>query len=185
MRSQHLFERLQKCAQRKAGPAGCILLLLLLLGGSWAAAQEVKGPKRLPDVKITECGTCHTQGSPLPKEHASVAGMALKECRECHANASPMTLTGKLPLSHLHQLAGTSCAQCHADVKNPEPVPASACMKCHDVEKLSGATENVKPSNPHDSPHYGKKSDCNLCHHQHEKSENYCSQCHSFKFNVP
>jgi uncharacterized paraquat-inducible protein A len=27
---------------------------------------------------------------------------------------------------------------------------------------------------------------CNLCHHQHEKSENYCAQCHSnFDFKVP
>lgn len=164
---------------------GCGLLLLLMLGGSWATAQENKGPLRIPDAKITDCGTCHTQGSPLPKEHPRVAGMALKECRDCHASASPMALAGKLPLSHLHQLAGTTCARCHADVKNPEPAPASECLKCHDMDKVSAATGKVKPSNPHDSPHYGKKSDCNLCHHQHEKSENYCAQCHSFKFNVP
>jgi len=43
----------------------------------------------------------------------------------------------------------------------------------------------VKPSNPHTSPHYGMSLDCNLCHHQHAKSENYCSQCHKFDFKVP
>ena len=32
------------------------------------------------------------------------------------------------------------------------------------------------------APHNG---DCILCHLQHEKSENYCAQCHNFKFVVP
>jgi hypothetical protein len=168
--------------------AGALVLgafLLLLALGTGAAAQDKPGPKRLPDAKITECASCHTQGAPLPKDHASVAGMDLKACRECHAAGSPMSLVGKVPLSHLHQLAGTTCAKCHADVKNPEPVPAAACLQCHDMDKVAETTAKVKPSNPHDSPHYGKKSDCNLCHHQHEKSENYCAQCHSFPFNVP
>ncbi|MBW2098891.1 MAG: cytochrome c3 family protein [Deltaproteobacteria bacterium] len=32
--------------------------------------------------------------------------------------------------------------------------------------------------NPHNSPHYGADLDCNFCHHQHSKSENFCAQCH-------
>jgi len=58
-------------------------------------------------------------------------------------------------------------------------------MGCHDTEAISAATEKMTPANPHNSPHYGKQSDCNLCHHQHEKSENYCARCHKFDFNVP
>jgi hypothetical protein len=27
--------------------------------------------------------------------------------------------------------------------------------------------------------------DCGLCHHQHSKSENFCSQCHGWKYLVP
>jgi hypothetical protein len=53
------------------------------------------------------------------------------------------------------------------------------------MEKVSAATASVKPTNPHNSPHYGKNADCNLCHHQHEKSENYCTQCHKFDFKLP
>ena len=148
-------------------------------------AQEGKGPKRLAEAKITDCAACHTGANPLPKEHPPVAGMALKACQDCHAAKSPMALVGKLPLSHVHQLAGVGCAQCHVDVKDAQQPPAADCMKCHDAEKVAAATDAVKPHNPHDSPHYGRKSDCNLCHHQHEKSENYCSQCHSFKYTTP
>lgn len=50
---------------------------------------------------------------------------------------------------------------------------------------LTASTAGVKPTNPHNSPHYGKHADCNLCHHQHEKSENYCTQCHKFDFKLP
>jgi hypothetical protein len=53
------------------------------------------------------------------------------------------------------------------------------------MDKVSEKTSKMKPTNPHNSPHYGKKADCNLCHHQHEASENYCSTCHKFEFKVP
>ncbi len=42
--------------------------------------------------------------------------------------------------------------------------------------RLAAKTANLKPKNPHDSPHYGK---------QHAKSENDCAQCHKFGFKVP
>jgi hypothetical protein len=163
----------------------CFLFVVFLISASQLAAQQNEAPKRFPDAKITDCSACHGAKSPLPKDHPDPASMNLKACRECHAKGSPTSLSGKLPLSHVHQLAGNTCASCHADPKKPEAVPAKDCLKCHDMEKVSAATAEVKPSNPHNSPHYGKNSDCNLCHHQHEKSENYCSQCHSFKFDVP
>ncbi len=88
-------------------------------------------------------------------------------------------------LAHTHAEKGVPCAACHADPAKAEPVDAQTCMQCHDPEKVSAATATLKPANPHNSPHYGKEADCNLCHHAHEKSENYCAQCHQFKFNVP
>ena len=172
------------CRWWRAWSALCALALMLLVGGT-LVAQEAAVPKRFPDAKASDCAACHGKRSPLPQDHPEVAGMELKACRECHAAGSPQTLVGKLPLAHIHQLSGVGCAGCHGDVKSPEAVPAKDCLKCHDMEKVATQTAGAKPSNPHDSPHYGKNSDCNLCHHQHEKSENYCSQCHNFRFVVP
>jgi Cytochrome c3 len=95
------------------------------------------------------------------------------------------TWTNSSFLAHVHQTKGLNCAACHADPKNPEPVEADTCMRCHNPEKVAAATEKMAPANPHNSPHYGKQADCNLCHHQHEKSEDYCAKCHKFNFNVP
>jgi hypothetical protein len=44
---------------------------------------------------------------------------------------------------------------------------------------------NTKPTNPHTSPHYGTDLDCNLCHHQHAASEDYCAYCHDYDFKTP
>jgi hypothetical protein len=30
-----------------------------------------------------------------------------------------------------------------------------------------------------------KDADCNLCHHQHGRSEDDCAQCHQFECRVP
>lgn len=88
-------------------------------------------------------------------------------------------------LSGTHIKKSVACAGCHADVQPPEPVAAATCIGCHDVDEVVAKTADVKPTNPHTSPHYGKKADCNLCHHQHEASENYCLSCHNFQFKVP
>ena len=98
------------------------------------------------------------------------------------AQDTPQTLG---MLSGVHIQKGVGCAGCHANPKAPEPVQAVTCMGCHDVEAVAAKSASVKPTNPHTSPHYGKKADCNLCHHQHEVSENYCSTCHKFEFKVP
>ncbi len=145
-------------------------------------AQE---PKRLPEAKPSDCAACHVGKSPLPKDHVATTDLTIKDCEGCHAKDLSTTLTGKLPLSHVHQLRGVTCGKCHDDVNSPEPVAKGKCMNCHDMDKVAAITAGVKPTNPHTSPHYGKKSDCNLCHHQHEKSENYCLQCHKFEFRLP
>jgi len=111
-----------------------------------------------------------------------VADLVWSDCRACHAKGQATSLAGKLPLSHVHQLSGINCEKCHGDLKKPGHVPFDICTGCHDMAELGAATVQVKPANPHESPHYGEYSDCNLCHHQHRKSENNCLQCHSFNF---
>ena len=90
-------------------------------------------------------------------------------------------------LGKLHTSMGVTCAQCHENATKPEPVTMEKCLSCHgDTQKLAKKTANVKPRNPHDSRHYGTEADCNLCHHQHRKSENFCLPCHQrFDFVVP
>ena len=59
------------------------------------------------------------------------------------------------------------------------------CTQCHATVTLVAKTKNVKPQNPHVSPHYQDQLECTNCHHMHEESENFCGQCYDFKFKVP
>lgn len=81
-----------------------------------------------------------------------------------------------------HKENDLSCTDCHT--KSPEEaVPTAQCLTCHELpegrELYHGAPV------PHDSPHYGPEVDCALCHYEHQKSENYCNNCHDFDFQVP
>ena len=112
--------------------------------------------------------------------------MKWQDCKACHVQEGKNTLAGKLPLMHAHQLSGVSCDKCHVDVTKPAPVAAKTCTGCHAPEKVALATAELTPTNPHNSPHYGQDSDCNMCHHQHSKSVNACENCHGeFEFKVP
>lgn len=171
-----------------AGARGRGAIIVAVLGlalASSAPAQDAGKAQLLPGAAGTDCATCHAGNNPLPSTHPPIAGKKLGDCAGCHAPGTARDLSGVMPLFHAHLLSGLACGACHADPKNPEPAAASTCMGCHDPDKVAAATAAMKPTNPHNSPHYGKKSDCNLCHHQHEKSENYCSQCHKFDFKVP
>ena len=89
-------------------------------------------------------------------------------------------------LGKKHAGMGITCAQCHGEVKKKQAVPMIICLNCHDTKKLAEKTAQAKPNNPHQNRHYGTEGDCNLCHHQHKKSENFCLPCHArFKFVVP
>jgi hypothetical protein len=90
-------------------------------------------------------------------------------------------------LGKLHAGRGIECAECHEDAKNPETPSMLKCVDCHgETTKLAEKTANAKPRNPHENRHYGTEADCNLCHHQHKKSENFCLPCHQrFDFVVP
>ncbi len=164
---------------------GCLAIMVAMLATFASAAPAQGKPKLLPSAKPSDCAACHGKVSPLPKGHVALANKALADCRACHPKGSATALSGKLPLSHTHQLAGVTCKSCHVNPRKPAAVKADKCLTCHAGEAIFAATAQVKPANPHGSPHYGKESDCSLCHHAHEKAENYCTQCHNFEFKVP
>ncbi len=158
-----------------------ILILFLVLGTAWVVGAA---PKLLSNAKPGDCKACHGDQKVLPDGHAKIEGMTWKECQNCHT-PKQQNLLGKIPASHVHLLGGVTCVQCHGKGQ-PKAVEMATCVKCHgSPDDLAKKTANVKPENPHTSPHYGTTLDCNLCHHQHAKSENYCNQCHTFDYKVP
>ena len=156
--------------------------VFLVAGFSQAVSAA---PKLLPKAKAGDCGACHGKEKVLPDKHPDTKAMNWAGCKACH-NEGKMSLVGKLPGGHVHQLTGVTCTSCHGTAKAPEAIGMDKCVACHGpTEKLAEKTAKVKPENPHTSPHYGTTLDCNLCHHQHAKAENFCSQCHKFDFKVP
>jgi len=141
-------------------------------------------PKKIINAKPGYCIQCH-ENKVLPDGHKDTEKMGLKDCIICHNSTKKGNLKTKLTGSHFHMLSGIGCDDCHGNNEIKNSVEYDKCINCHDVDKLVEKTKNLKPENPHTSPHYGKNLDCNLCHHQHSKSENYCNQCHNFNFIVP
>lgn len=155
------------------------LFLFAAIGNSYAA------PKNMATAKPGNCGACHGKEKVLPQGHEDTKNMIYEGCTTCHTKTEKTNLQGKMPGSHLHRLQGITCEKCHGKAKKPITVKMDQCLTCHNAEKMAEKTAKVKPENPHTSPHYGTTLDCTLCHHQHAKSENYCSQCHKFDFVVP
>jgi hypothetical protein len=162
-----------------AALVACALLVLTTLFAAGADAAPQRNAKARPG----DCVACHKADKVLPAGHPATKDMKLDACLGCHAPKSGQALATRIPGGHLHMLRGVTCAQCHGKGK-PAEVPMDKCASCHDTSKVSAATATLK-YNPHGSPHYGKDMDCNLCHHQHGKSENYCAQCHKFELRVP
>ncbi|MFU0841211.1 MAG: Cytochrom-c3-2 domain-containing protein [Burkholderia sp.] len=89
-------------------------------------------------------------------------------------------------LADRHVAKGIQCASCHGpDAKNPKEPTIETCTQCHPTKALVEKTKDVKPTNPHVSPHYKDQLDCINCHHGHEEPEVFCDQCHQFGFKVP
>lgn len=168
-----------------------LFLVAVFAGGLDAATKDKKASaskSKTVEVKAWDCAGCHKDKKVIPDNHVAIKDMPYEGCLVCHipGEGNAGTLKTKIPGSHFHALKGVNCAQCHGKVKKPEPVQMSKCISCHgETEKLAKKTEKVKPQNPHESPHYGTSADCNLCHHQHAKSENFCAQCHKFDYVVP
>ena len=57
-------------------------------------------------------------------------------------------------LADRHAKLGFKCETCHAGQATPSEPPMEACTGCHQIEALVEKTKNVKPTNPHVSPHY-------------------------------
>lgn len=84
-----------------------------------------------------------------------------------------------------HAAKGVACASCHGE-KNEVTYPSiEQCSKCHNPAEMEAKTKDMKPANPHVSPHYGNQLDCANCHVQHAEPVNFCDQCHTFGFKVP
>lgn len=84
-----------------------------------------------------------------------------------------------------HVQKGVKCEACHGANKEVQYPSIDQCKQCHNPKEVAEKTKNVKPQNPHVSPHYGNELDCALCHVQHQATADYCAQCHSFGFKTP
>lgn len=135
------------------------------------------------------CLACHAAGEEvLPESHPPTIGMDLEGCLACHVDDTPLTLHGAMPLSHQHMLAGVTCADCHGEenVAAPAPMSTEQCLVCHGpLEALGALTADVKPTNPHITPHGPTFAQCDLCHQVHQPSQNFCADCHDFEYVVP
>lgn len=160
-----------------------LFVLLLLVAG--LASGSLAAPKRIPTAKAGDCAACHGSERVLPEGHGDTKAINYQGCLPCHEKTGKGSLRTKVPGSHVHNLAAVTCEKCHGKGKKPEAIEMKQCVACHNPGKLVEKTAKVKPENPHTSPHYGDSLDCNLCHHQHGKSENYCNQCHTLNFVVP
>lgn len=162
------------------------LMALILVFAATSGVSVLAAPKKLETAKAGDCAACHGTDKVLPQGHAPTAGMTGEACLGCHQKGSPLALRMKMPLSHFHQLQGVTCQKCHGNTKTPAALSTEQCLACHgSMEKVAARTAKVKPNNPHASPHGKTYIACDLCHHQHAKSENFCAQCHDFKFAVP
>lgn len=159
--------------------------LFLFLLVAIIASNGFAVPKKVPTAKPGDCTACHGDQKVLHSDHPDTTPMKRADCLSCHQKASRGSLHAKMTGSHTHNFAGVTCEKCHGKAQKRQAVEMAKCVTCHNPTKLVEKTSKVKPENPHTSPHYGDSLDCNLCHHQHGKSENYCNQCHKFDFQVP
>ncbi len=162
--------------------AGCSLTIV---------ASSSDQPKKFEDAKPGDCTACHGNTTVLPAGHDNTIDMGLSQCDTCHkANSNKgdkkaPVIRGKIPLGHLHLLSDVSCTDCHGTSGPAAALTRQECYSCHDsLEEIISRTEAVIP-NPHDN-HYGE-TDCDLCHKQHTKPENFCNQpgCHNYDYVVP
>jgi hypothetical protein len=172
--------------RERAIPFGVALLTAAL---TFAFAIQLSAePQRLEKVAPGDCAACHAQGNGLPPAHIKTDKMDWAQCKNCHkAEAGkaekPAILWGILPLGHIHLLSGISCTDCHGMARPAQPPETPKCLSCHSDYRNAALQVNKTLPHPHDS-HMGDL-DCELCHHQHLKSENFCSQCHWWKYLVP
>lgn len=160
------------------------LFLLFLLSCSVREIDKTASVEAPATPKPGDCAACHMDKEVLPQGHVNTSDMRGNNCVSCHKPGTG-SLRTKIPLSHMHKLEGLSCKECHEDPSSAKAIDSKVCQGCHnDTGVLIEAAKEL-PINPHFSPHEGKISDCNKCHHQHKKSENACANCHGMEYKVP
>ncbi|MBN2419228.1 MAG: cytochrome c3 family protein [Deltaproteobacteria bacterium] len=158
--------------------------MLFTVSCSVSEIKETADTGTPASLKPGDCISCHDEKKVLPDDHVDTKGMKGSDCGSCH-QPEGLSLWTKIPLSHIHQLAGISCNECHEDPASPEPADTAVCGKCHgDTQALIKAASELH-INPHFSPHDGKTPACNKCHHVHKSSENQCAGCHGLEYKVP
>ena len=157
------------------------LIVLLLLFFQGLGSARVGMPENLWGGN---CSACHKSDSVLPEGHPDPKLLRSGECDKCHI-ANGIRTRGKLPLGHVHLLNGVDCDDCHENPKAAKPLLSDQCLLCHETrDDVAARTAGADP-NPHDSPHYGKDLDCELCHHMHKKPDDFCVQCHNWDYRIP
>lgn len=161
-----------------------LFTIFLLLGQIVGWSADIASIMRIEGVEPGDCKGCHRTQMVQPLKHVDTKGMESSVCAECHKEGYT-SLRAKIPLGHIHLLNGISCKECHSNPNGVKALSTDDCLDCHDSrEKMAEATSDLDP-NPHNSPHYGTSLDCELCHKQHGRSENFCSQCHDWGMQVP
>lgn len=168
--------------EKNGGLIGILSCFFIIYGCATGVALTAK-PPLLQRVRAGECNVCHESKGKVPQGHVATKGLNLQQCLDCHIKDSPR-FVNTLPLSHSHLLSGVSCQDCHDNPESPEAVGSDICISCHEIGGLVEKTKDNKEANPHDS-HYGPELDCDLCHHVHIASENFCNQCHEYTFVIP
>jgi fumarate reductase flavoprotein subunit len=82
-----------------------------------------------------------------------------------------------------HVGAGLACNSCHSESPPSKQPDSAVCMTCHGSYPQIAAKTATDEPNPHAS-HLGDIP-CTNCHHIHQASVIYCSQCHSFDMTPP
>lgn len=164
---------------RRAG-RGLILVFALMLGvwGSGVLSQAAPA--------ISDCASCHEGEAVLSPNHPPTVGMSWDDCASCHPDSDPdLNLAGSIPLSHLHELRGIDCADCHTNMPDGPPgePEAGTCESCHGTMEDLAQVEWPDKPNPHDSHFPGLE--CTFCHHVHEPSYDFCLECHDFGYQIP
>jgi len=87
-------------------------------------------------------------------------------------------------LDHWHARHSVTCVDCHGTFFPKHRLTVEQCLKCHgSYQDLAALTEDVYPTNPHDS-HLGEVR-CTRCHKAHKEPALYCNKCHVFDLEVP
>jgi len=164
-----------------------IVLCAVCVWCGFCSAIAFAEPKKIENARPGDCIICHGDQKVLPAAHGKTDGMTYQRCLACHQKTGEAkkarTLRGKMTLSHMHQLSGISCSDCHGKERPATGPDGQTCLGCHaDYKTKLLLTDKALPT-PHQS-HMGEL-DCLLCHHLHARSENFCAQCHHWKYNVP